>query len=242
RIPFPAHARGFFYYHSGHQSTPLEGDIRFRVTPDDSPSSFDSGEDLPGPSGFPWTILLPQVACRRGFAWISDQLVHEKLVKRWQLWRCREVFTPGVRTIYPEYTLFHLDSTFLVNFSGGLNLTVIGNVPYRLALNIFAVQTPRYYFPWTGSALARFEASTHPQHAGRRVLHMRIVKIVEPVACTVDAASYGGRILRPEEGELVTACFRGGPPAPWTHDIDDPQPNSPLSTALRALWDISRPP
>ncbi|KAJ7458580.1 hypothetical protein FB451DRAFT_581400 [Mycena latifolia] len=76
RIPFPALAHGFLYYRPERKSAPLEGDIRFRIAPDDLPSSFTGGEDLHGPLGFPWRITLPQVTCRNGYAWISHQLVH----------------------------------------------------------------------------------------------------------------------------------------------------------------------
>ncbi|KAJ7458586.1 hypothetical protein FB451DRAFT_1507970 [Mycena latifolia] len=241
RIPFPANTRGFLYFHLGHQSAALSGSIRFRLTPDDSPSSFARGDDLVGPSGFPWSILLAQVACRRSYGWIADQLVHENLVTQKQLSRCRDVFGQTGRT-FPEYTLFHLDSMFLVNFSRRVTLTVVGEQLYELRQeSLFLVRRSTSYFPWSGSAIARFEPSTLPEHSGRRVLHMRIVKIVEPVACTVDAATYDGRILRPEEGQLFSVITSRGSRKPWTYDIDNTNPTSQVSTALRTLWDISPP-
>ncbi|KAJ7240131.1 hypothetical protein B0H12DRAFT_57328 [Mycena haematopus] len=91
--------------------------------------------------------------------------------------------------------------------------------------------------PWTGSAVARFESSTSPEHAGRRVVCLRIVKIVTPFSCTVE--QYKGRIVKPEEGQLLTMCVRGRAPAPWSYDID--AKNSAPASALRVLWDNSRP-
>ncbi|KAJ7458590.1 hypothetical protein FB451DRAFT_581593 [Mycena latifolia] len=239
RIPFPANTRGFLYYRSGHPLAPLSGSIRFRLTLDDSPSSFARGTDLMGPSGFPWRILLAQVACRRSYTWIAEQLVHENLVTQQQLSQCRDLFGQKNR-IFPEYTLFHLDSAFLVNFSSPVTLTVVGEELYDMKLDPLRQRLPTSSFTWSGSAIARFEPSVLSEHAGRRVVHIRILKIVNSVTC-MDAVTDTGRILRPEEGELLTVRFYGRLPAPWTHDIDRPYPNSPVSIALRALWDISRP-
>jgi hypothetical protein len=52
----------------------------------------------------------------------------------------------------------------------------------------------------SGSALARFELSTLPEHSGDRIVVMRILKFVEPVTCIIQ--NYDGRIPFPREGEL----------------------------------------
>ncbi|KAJ7698414.1 hypothetical protein B0H17DRAFT_1328669 [Mycena rosella] len=107
--------------------------------------------------------------------------------------------------------------------------------------NLFAVSRNRY-FPWTGSAVARFEPSVLPEHAGRRVIHMRIVEILEPVACTVDAANYTGRVLQPQEGQLLTIQNPSGISGPWAYDIDNDRPTSKVAASLRVLWDNSPTP
>jgi hypothetical protein len=89
-----------------------------------------------------------------------------------------------------------------------------------------------------GSAAARFEPSDDPEYADRRVVHMRFVKILEPVTCTVNIDKYNGRFIRPVEGELFTVRNAGGPPKPWAYDIDEGG-KSKLAAGLRALWDIS---
>ncbi|KAJ7890361.1 hypothetical protein B0H13DRAFT_2340990 [Mycena leptocephala] len=68
-----------------------------------------------------------------------------------------------------------------------------------------------------------------------RVIHMRIVKIGEPVARTVE--NYLGRIVRLEEGQLLTVAMRGGPPEPWSYDIDR---NTKDGAGFHALWDASQ--
>jgi hypothetical protein len=84
--------------------------------------------------------------------------------------------------------------------------------------------------------MARFEPSALPQYTGRRVLHLRILKILRPVNCTVDSANYSGRVVEPKEGELFTVRNRVGVREPWAYDIDARK--TTIAAGLRALWDI----
>ncbi|KAJ6546029.1 hypothetical protein DFH09DRAFT_652951 [Mycena vulgaris] len=238
-MPFPAHARGFLYYHFPHGTTPLEGGLRFRCITGNSPSSFSRGHDLLGTSGFPWQISLLQLACRPRYAWIAQQLVHENLVTQEQLAQCRLAFSHSPLAA-PHHTLIRLESIFLLKFSKRVTLTVVGMAHHRLHLHSLGSDRALgvFVFPWTGSAMARFEPSTLPKDAGRRVLHIRIVKIIEPAVCTVDG--YKRRVVRPQEGHLFTVCSRGGPPEPWAYDID--RDETKVASALRVLWDNSQTP
>ncbi|KAJ6546049.1 hypothetical protein DFH09DRAFT_653247 [Mycena vulgaris] len=150
-IPFPTHAHGFLYYYSGPNAGPLEGGVRLRCTSDSSSSSFVRGQDLLGPSRLPWQISLPQVACRATYASLANQLVHENLVTQEQLSRCKSIFSHR-DSISPYSTLFHLDSTFLVNFSRKVVLTVVGKALHPLNLtNLFTQYRKRVVIcPWTG--------------------------------------------------------------------------------------------
>jgi hypothetical protein len=85
-----------------------------------------------------------------------------------------------------------------------------------------------------GSAVARFEPSTSPQYSGRRVIHLRIIKIVTPVSARGEPQT---SLLRPEAGQLLSRPRAEGP-EPWAYDID--ASDISLATALRALWDNSR--
>ncbi|KAJ7082631.1 hypothetical protein B0H15DRAFT_1024405 [Mycena belliarum] len=244
RVPFPDNTHGFLYFQCGPHTASLEGSIRFRVTTDSSPQSFGRGEDLLVPSGFPWQISLAQVACRGTFATIGLQLLRDGLVTEAQLLRCRDLFDKRTK-ISPAHTLYTLDSPFLVNFSGTLNLTVVGAKLQGFRMTVlFAVSSgmrgePYYrHYPWSGSAIARFERSTLPEYAGRRVLHLRFIRILEPASATMDRpASSAKRVLRPEEGQLLTISCQLDPPSPWAYDIDKPRVDA--AAALRALWDNS---
>ncbi|KAJ7119221.1 hypothetical protein C8R43DRAFT_1077120 [Mycena crocata] len=233
---FPHGSKGFLYYHSEPHWTALEGGIRFRVAPEGNPASFASGKDLLLPSGFTWQVILPQLACRTDYLLTGQQLLREGLVTEEQLSRCRALFA-GKR-ISPQYTLFRIDSPFIVNFASKLSLTVVASSVHQIQLSVMfaAYVNHKRFHPWTGSALACFEISRLPEHAGRRVLHLRFLKMFEPVTCAVTHST--GRIVEPREGELFSVRFRGNAAEPWAWDIDNR--DEPCSIALRELWDSSR--
>ncbi|KAJ6546020.1 hypothetical protein DFH09DRAFT_1171800 [Mycena vulgaris] len=254
RLPFPAQSRGFLYYHSGPHVTSVEGGLRFRVTSDDPPStsSFHRGQDLLAPSGCPWQMSLLKIASSGSYGWIAEQLVRENLVTQEQLLRCARIFSQ-CEPPSPQYTVFRLDSTFLVNFARGIRLTVVGEALHAIHLtHVFAEEGDREggtsrnrYAPWRGSAEARFEPSTLPEYAGRRVVHMRIMRIIQPVGCAADVPVSGSsrrRMLQPEEGELYTVQDRGSPPKSWAYDIDNDRRKSNTAFAFQVLWENSSTP
>ncbi|KAJ7110677.1 hypothetical protein C8R44DRAFT_743136 [Mycena epipterygia] len=234
KLPFPPDSRGFLYYHSGTPAAPLDGSLRFRLTSDNIPLSFPHGRDLLAPWGLPWQITLAQIACIADYGVIRDQLIHDDLATAGQLSRCRSIFHETSKT-FARYTLFHLGSTFLVNFSAALCFTTVGDTLYKVKLYPFRERvrnTSKKCFPWSGSAVARFEPSTLAEHTGRRVVHLRIVKIIQPVAPTIEG--HKGRLVKPEAGQLLVASFRDGDPEPWAYDIDR---KTEPALALRVLWD-----
>lgn len=79
RSSFPPGTAGFLYYHApppgGH---PLGGEVRFRLTQDQDPSSFASGEDLLLPYGTPWNVrLIPYHGAAPRF---QDMLVQDGFI------------------------------------------------------------------------------------------------------------------------------------------------------------------
>ncbi len=69
-----------------------------------------------------------------------------------------------------------------------------------------------------GSALCRFEKSTRPEHAGRRVVVCRVVRILKPMKrtglCSIPHSVF------PREGELIYTTFPAARDSPWSCDID----------------------
>ncbi|KAJ7663394.1 hypothetical protein DFH06DRAFT_987040, partial [Mycena polygramma] len=233
--PFPPQSTGFLYYHRPPDAAPLEGSIRLRVTPDNLPSSFPLGHDLALPSGVPWQLLLLQLATPKTLHdRFCDQLLYEKLVSPDQLAKCRAL---AHTRLFPSLTLFRLGQPFPVNFESYIVLAVVDDKLHNLEFrSIFSgIKDGVQCHPWAGSATARFEPSTRPEHAGRRVVHLRIVEITKQILPKHPDV----RVVKPEAGQLLTTHCRGSRDleTPWAYDID--AKNTVASFALRALWDAS---
>jgi hypothetical protein len=63
-----------------------------------------------------------------------------------------------------------------------------------------------YSHEFVGSALARFERSTLPDHIGTRTVVLRFLKIITPVKCVMPL--YDGYIYCPKEGELFRRTYK----------------------------------
>jgi hypothetical protein len=136
----------------------LEGSVRFRITSDNAPSSFDHGQDLLLASGMPWQVIFPRIASRNGYARIRDQLLVENLVSS-LITRCLAMFGAGTN-IYPGLDLFRLGQEFPINFSGEINLSVVGQSLHRLTLKTtfyLKQSTGKYYYPWDGARLTNIQ-------------------------------------------------------------------------------------
>ena len=93
-----------------------------------------------------------------------------------------------------------------------------------------------------GSALARFERSTLPDHYGTRTVVLRFLKIITPVKCVVPL--YDGSIAPPREGELyrrsspkynrrTRKVIDGLYPPVWSSNID----KHAMMRGLHLIWD-----
>jgi hypothetical protein len=102
--PFPADARGFFYYFQDKSMPPISGSLRFRVCED--LAGFDSGHDLLTEMKEPWAVPLIRIV--RDGVWaptleylLRDGQVEERLVRvikkhkiPWSTIRNRPLFVP----------------------------------------------------------------------------------------------------------------------------------------------------
>ena len=83
-----------------------------------------------------------------------------------------------------------------------------------------------------GSALARFERSTLPEHEGTRTVVLRILKIITPVKCVIPG--YDGHVCPPKEGELFQRPGNKKILQVWSFDIDN---TKIIKRGLQLLWD-----
>ncbi|KAJ7183951.1 hypothetical protein C8R46DRAFT_521085 [Mycena filopes] len=237
-LPFPAQSAGFLYFHRERDAAPLEGSLRFRVSENAPPSSFEAGQDLLLPTGSPWQLILPQVLQSQStLQTLGEQLLRENLITTDQVSGCRTVFGTRHGTS-PSWTLFRLSQEFPVDFQKRPTVRTVAESVRETQVFLFSFQTtsqPRKHIcPFTGGGLARFEPSVVD---GRKFVNLRITKINTPAVCS--NPEYLGRVVEPKEGELLTVIPRDGPPRPWRLDIErDTLP----SLALRALWPTAKLP
>jgi hypothetical protein len=62
--------------------------------------------------------------------------------------------------IYPGLALFRLGQEFPIEFSGEINLSVVGQSLHRLTLKTtfyLKQSTGKYYYPWDGAPLANIQ-------------------------------------------------------------------------------------
>ncbi|KAJ7605237.1 hypothetical protein DFH06DRAFT_1252986 [Mycena polygramma] len=241
--PFPLGTRGFLYYHAPRYLPPMAGGVRFRVTPRGHPDSFPDGHDLLH-GALPWEISLPSIAAAVGHKEVlREQLLNEGLVTQTDLDTCRAL-TPNKKRLDYKLTLYSLGQPFPVAFNQGMYVWIAGQAeikPWVYAC-MFADMRARFRprtFPYTGSALAQFELSRLPEHAGSDTVVMRIVKMLTPPTCVLP--DYDHAIPAPVEGELVWRPMgraRASRLQPWYCDVAaDP---SASAAALRMLVENSR--
>ena len=79
---FPPGTHGFIYYHVPPYSSPLAGELRFRVTSSRNPKSFTAGTDLLTERGMPWRYPLYKIVCRPTWTDIVALLLQDGLVSQ----------------------------------------------------------------------------------------------------------------------------------------------------------------
>ncbi|KAJ7747612.1 hypothetical protein DFH07DRAFT_923751 [Mycena maculata] len=236
--PFPKGTRGFLYYYAPpNHLPPMAGGVRFRITPSGNPATFQKGVDLLH-DGLPWQIPLHTIACAVGdFEILRKQLLLERLVTQADLDQCLAA-TPNKKRLDHRTTLYGLNQPFPVAFHRAQSATVVGSAglkrwsySYTFADN--RMQHRPLARPYAGAALAQFERSPLPQHAGTQTLVLRITKMLAPPTCTLPR--YDGYIPPPAEGALVRRPMghaRAVSLQPWHCDVAGA---SESAAALRML-------
>ena len=253
----PPNTKAFLYYYLSPEKPCIAGELRLRVTSSDDPASFENGSDLLRYNGRPWSRplhVLPEL-----YIPLYEKLREEQLVPD-DLDRVLSAL-PKENFRYSWSHLYTLNDEFIVDFGiWGMELFVIteqGAERLRL-LELFSDRRKRskaifyraytggyanhpistllywlqYFHEFVGSALARFERSTNPDHKGTRTVVLRFLKIITPVKCVVP--NYDGRICCPREGELYRRT-KNNTESEWSVDID--KFNSIMTRCFRLLWD-----
>ncbi|KAF7361453.1 hypothetical protein MSAN_01178400 [Mycena sanguinolenta] len=245
--PFRRARLVFFYYHIPRDLPPMAGGLRFRITAHENPASFEDGHDLLH-DGLPWQISLHAITTAVGpRAVLREQLLHERLIMQADLDHCRAMMQKKQR-LDPNYMLYRLAQPFVIHFHRKLHAWVVGETEVKpWAHDMFAEHRVQYtrehrshsIWPYTGSALAQFELSTLPEHAGSDTVVMRIVKILARPTCVVPG--YDGSIPTPVEGELVHHTTNRAPIPrlqPWSRKLTPD--SSKFTAALRMLVENTR--
>lgn len=154
-FPFPPRTRGFLYFKSDADLSPLAGGVRFRITPNDAPSSFPEGRDLLLPSGVPWQVMLATIAVRGCYPKMRDQILRENLASPEQISQCQHIFETLART-HPHRIIFNIKQSFLVTFSSAPSLWIVGTAEMlkaRLPLIFCETQGEKRVHPYGGELM-----------------------------------------------------------------------------------------
>ena len=260
--PYPPDTNGFLYYTTPPDRPRIAGELRFRVTSSDDPASFANGSDLLRMNGQLWS--RPLYVISKLYTPLYQKLREDRLVPD-DLDNILSSF-PQKNVIYSRSQLLYtLNDTFIIDFSyAGQYFSVITEkgvetlpfrarffdnrdscrgTPYRGAY--YTSSSFRYPLNLIdssasiGNALARFERSTLPDHAGTRTIVLRFLKMITPVKCVMPL--YDGYIACPKEGELyqripypIKASIKSYQQV-WSANID--KPKGLMLRGLQLLWD-----
>ncbi|TBU22075.1 hypothetical protein BD311DRAFT_733500 [Dichomitus squalens] len=257
---FPPNTAGFLYYHIPPYSPPLAGELRFRITPSPDPANFSEGSDLLMEHGVRWTRPLIYMA-DKGYTGVLRLLLQDGLVTPQLLNIAASAADTLTTTDYGRKIDFRrtaLVSSFRRGFHfrvgpyNGLCMaigtdTILKKCPKHVASFRVPVDDIRgsvQYFPFRGSMICCFEPSTLPEHAGRRVVVLRVLRLLDsdpirPVP-PPNKHEYPLSKLRPREGQLLMT-MRQGKVQPWSVDVDRdtgrPATHVGMGRMLRILYE-----
>ncbi|RDX47816.1 hypothetical protein OH76DRAFT_1484494 [Lentinus brumalis] len=224
---------GFLYYHQPPHAPPLAGELRFRITTAQAPATFLGGSDLMTKCGVPWCIPLPVIAGNETYAPIRRLLVavdrtvplevmnvarqHSRVVPA--------VIVAGTRCVHAfgqPFDLSFLRHNTAVAFVGK------NRIEHTRLHKMTYFQTgssgPRsqLHFPFSGTVMCCFEPSPLPEHSGKRVAVVRVLRSLEWDSVRRNPSYDGPQVppeLYPREGQLLmTMQYRR--PRPWSFDVD----------------------
>ena len=240
------------------EKPPIAGELRLRVVSSNDTTSFESGSDLLRTDGRLWSRPIYHLS--KYCPTLYEKLWEDRLIPD-GLNRTLATLPSRILRYRRSHVLYTLNDTFIVDFSQsktaflviteqGVDSITFFNVfsdyrgickgrPYTGAYTNHHLSILLYWlFSWTlGSALARFERSTLPDHKGTRTVVLRFLKMVTPVKCVIPL--YDGYVCFPTEGELHRRTFTDSVKRRnqvWNLNIDNCK-SKVIKRGLQLLWD-----
>ncbi|RPD58722.1 hypothetical protein L226DRAFT_311436 [Lentinus tigrinus ALCF2SS1-7] len=233
---------GFLYFHRYPCAPPLSGEIRLRLTTSNDPSTFPSGVDYTSARGVPWCIPLLAVAAGQMFypfvhlLTSVDGLVSQRVMDIAMEDSHRFITGHGhhgSRSLHAfgqpfDLPLDHYKHSFSfigtqhVSSVAFKKLTMFRTNRLPVGFEPLAPRRPEYHAPFLGTLLCCFEPSPLPQHAGKHVVVIRVIRALDAVRPN---PSYSGPSypldLMPQDGQLLK-CMYHRKVKTWTGDADKP--------------------
>ncbi|RPD77289.1 hypothetical protein L226DRAFT_533290 [Lentinus tigrinus ALCF2SS1-7] len=240
------HLKGFLYYHLPSRGPPLAGELRFRVTLSGNPASFPSGFDLVNKHGVIWRVPLVNIASYEKYAPIRHLLINvDRTVPQQLMDSFREqgyVHEARIMHAFGQPFDLHLDSPFhYFTFVAKDRMEGV-QLGYVTSFTKFDhTKRPQRHVPFEGTVMCCFEPSSLPEHAGRRVAVIRVLRSLESDPVRRNPLYLGPAYpqeLTPRAGELLMT-MRFGRLQTWIVDVDKKTPRRTTGrhVALRILFD-----
>ncbi|TBU54993.1 hypothetical protein BD310DRAFT_826839 [Dichomitus squalens] len=258
---FPPNTAGFLYYHIPPYSPPLAGEVRFRVTFSPDPASFTQGYDLLMDYGVRWNIPLLYMTDKKEYTGLHTLLLQDGLVTP-QLSDIAASAVEGLKKTAHGRKISFRRTALVSSFRRGFHFRVGQHNRYCIAIGTDTVVKKRVenlanfrvpvdgigesaqYSPFEGSTICCFEPSTLPEHAGKRVVVLRVLRLLDsdpirPVP-PPNKHEYPLSALRPREGQLLMT-MRRGKVQPWSVDVNKdtkrPATHVGMGRMLRILYE-----
>ncbi|KAI0265328.1 hypothetical protein BC834DRAFT_843595 [Gloeopeniophorella convolvens] len=221
RLPFPSGARGFLYY-ARDPELAEGGQVRFRIVPTPE-GAFEAGQDLLFRNGMPWHIT-PGILPRAPAAGLARLLLRDGLVTQEQFAAWKSF--PQMLRHSPVVTRF--GQPFSLSFSVTMpGIWVRTSTHGRVCHLRFRLSTAGHPFT-RGAGTVCLEPSSLPEHAGSRVVVIRVLEVLEPVE---SRTGLGFTPPVPVVGELLRYPHSGRP-VEFNLDV-----SSSAAYNLKSLWD-----
>ncbi|TFK83910.1 hypothetical protein K466DRAFT_602453 [Polyporus arcularius HHB13444] len=231
---------GFLYYRRPLHAPPLAGELRFRLTPSNDPDGFLHGLDYTPAetAGFPWCLHLPDIARNLSFApirhllTVSDGLVPQRLMNiAWKHPRLNQAgSTRRTRYLHAFGQPFALPlertcHTFTFVGTERLDRATLQALTCIPRTGSDGIYTPNLKFHrlFLGTAICCFEPSSLPEHSGKRVVVIRILRSLDTDPIRRNPTYAGPQYppeLFPRRGELLMKMHTHQAPRPWSGDVD----------------------